>query len=75
MAESNKKIVQNIQKAAIALCALATVFAVSSATFAKHKDNTKAKIACTAGAILSGLGLGMSLKGYLSNPYRKKERN
>ena len=72
MKESTKKTVLNIQKTLIGLCALAVLFSVSSAAFSR---NIKSKTMATAGALLSGLGLGMTLGGYLSNPYRKKERD
>ena len=70
MKESLKKNILNIQKILIGFCALAVLFSVSSAAFAK---DIKSKAAGTAGALLSGLGLGMTLGGYLSNPYRKRE--
>ena len=75
MTEASKKIISNIQKVAIVLCALATIFTTSAAAIAMRKDNNKAKIVNTAGALLSGLGLGMTMGGYLSNPKRKRQRS
>lgn len=71
----DKKNVLNIQKAAIFLCALSTITTVSLAAFAVQEKDSKAKIIGTAGALLSGWGLGMTLGGYLSNPYRKRQLN
>ncbi|MBR6231905.1 MAG: hypothetical protein IKQ99_02270 [Alphaproteobacteria bacterium] len=72
MNKSAQKNFLKIQKILIGFLALATVFSVSSAAFA---TNTASKAMRTAGAVLSGLGLGMTLGGYLSNPYRKRERD
>ena len=72
MKEPTEKFILKLQKMMIGFCALATVFSVSATTFA---PNTKLKAIGTMGSILAGLGLGMTMTGYLSNPSRKRERN
>ena len=72
MKEPTDKFILKLQKLMIGFCALATVFLVSSTAFA---PNIKLKAIGTMGSVLAGLGLGMTIAGYLSNPCRKRERN
>ena len=75
MKESAKKVVVNIQKVAIGFCAIATLAGVSGAVIAKHQKDTESYAKGTAVALLGGLALGMTTKGYLSNPFRKREHD
>ena len=72
MNKSTQKNILKIQKILIGFLALATVFSVSSAAMAK---NTSSKAMRTIGAVLCGLGLGLSINGYLYNPERKRQRD
>ena len=69
------KNILRIQKLAIGFCALSTLFCVSEAVIAKHKQDRKSYVSGTIGALLCSLGLGLATSGYLLNPYRKKERD
>ena len=72
MKEPTEKFILKLQKMMIGFCVLATLFSVSSTAFA---TGIKQKAIGTTGSVLAGLGLGMAIGGYLSNPCRKRERN
>ena len=72
MKEPSEKLILKLQKKIIGFCALATILSVSSTAFA---PDAKLKAIGTMGSVWAGLGLGMSIGGYLSNPCRKRERN
>ena len=71
----NKKIVLKIQKTLIGFCALATVFTLAVTEIGHCKQNKKLFTAGALGSLFTTTGLGMAISGYLSNPYRKKERD
>lgn len=75
MKTPNKNIVLNIQKISIGFCALATVGSLAVAEIGHCKQNNRAYVAGTLGALFTTAGLGLTVGGYLSNPYRKKERD
>ncbi len=62
-----------IQKLLIGLCAVAALGSIFMLCQGARRQNPK--LICISASALSALGLGMSVGGFLSNPYRKKERN
>ena len=74
MKTPNKNTVLNIQKISIGFCALATVGSLAVAEIGHCKQNDKAYVAGTLGSLFTTAGFGLAVSGYLSNPYRKKER-
>ena len=75
MKTSSKKIILNIQKTLIGFCALATVGTWTMAEIGHCRKNNRQFVAGTLGSLFTTAGLGMAIGGYLSNPYRKKERD
>lgn len=75
MKTPNKNIVLNIQKISIGFCALATVATLAVAEIGHCTQNDRAYAAGILGSIFTTAGLGLAVGGYLSNPYRKKERD
>ena len=75
MKTPNKNTILNVQKTIIGFCALATVGSLAVAEIGYCKQNNRAYVAGTLGSLFTTAGLGLAVGGYLSNPYRKKERD
>ena len=75
MKTSSKKIILNIQKTLIGFCALGTVFTLAVAEIGHCKKDNRKFVAGMLGSLFTTAGLGMAIGGYLSNPYRKRERD
>ena len=75
MKEIKEKTIVNIQKTLIGLCALGTIFTLAVAEIGHCKQDNRRFVAGTLGSLFTTAGLGLAIQGYLSNPYRKKERD
>ena len=71
----SKETILNIQKTLIGLSVLGTISTLAIAEIGHCKQDDRTFVAGTLGSLFTTASLGMSIGGYLSNPYRKRERD